>query len=246
MALGIISRPSSNRRACVTMPLPKLKDINWVTTDCYGTLIDWEKGILDAFTQGGRAGRVQLRRGAVPRTASSRSRRRSSGARTSSTPRSCAARRSRPPRRSAGSSSRRGPSSCPTASPAGCPSARRTPPWTGSRSATRSGSSPTSTTSCSASRGAICEPSSTWWSPRSRSAATSPTPPTSRSARGGSAARRAGSTSRSGYETDVAPVLKMNVPVIWVNRSGEKLDGRKPPTATVKNFREAAKRLGAG
>ena len=50
----------------------------------------------------------------------------------------------------------------------------------------------------------------------------------------------------SGYETDVAPVLKMNVPVIWVNRSGEKLDGRKPPTATVKNLREAAKRLGAG
>ncbi len=50
----------------------------------------------------------------------------------------------------------------------------------------------------------------------------------------------------SGYDTDVAPVLKMNVPVIWVNRSGEKLEGRKPPTATVKNFREAAKRLGAG
>jgi 2-haloacid dehalogenase len=50
----------------------------------------------------------------------------------------------------------------------------------------------------------------------------------------------------SGYETDIAPVLKMNVPVIWVNRKGEKLDGRKPPTATVKNFREAAKRLGAG
>ena len=50
----------------------------------------------------------------------------------------------------------------------------------------------------------------------------------------------------SGYETDIAPVLKMNVPVIWVNRKGEKLNGRKPPTATVKNFREAAKRLGAG
>src|SRR3954468_2975823 len=31
------------------MPLPKLKDITWVTTDCYGTLIDWEKGIIDAF-----------------------------------------------------------------------------------------------------------------------------------------------------------------------------------------------------
>jgi 2-haloacid dehalogenase len=31
------------------MALPKLKDITWVTTDCYGTLIDWEKGITDAF-----------------------------------------------------------------------------------------------------------------------------------------------------------------------------------------------------
>jgi hypothetical protein len=38
----------------------------------------------------------------------------------------------------------------------------------------------------------------------------------------------------------------MNVPVIWVNRHGEKLDGRKAPTATVKNLREAAKKLGAG
>ena len=30
------------------MALPSLKTINWVTTDCYGTLIDWERGILDA------------------------------------------------------------------------------------------------------------------------------------------------------------------------------------------------------
>src|SRR5204863_10012612 len=50
----------------------------------------------------------------------------------------------------------------------------------------------------------------------------------------------------SGYDTDVAPVLKMNVPVIWVNRHGEKLEGRKVPTAQAKNFREAAKKLGAG
>ena len=50
----------------------------------------------------------------------------------------------------------------------------------------------------------------------------------------------------SNYATDVAPVLKMNVPVIWVNRHGEKLEGRKAPSATVKNFRDAAKKLGAG
>src|ERR1044072_1737938 len=30
------------------MPLPSLKTIKWVTTDCYGTLIDWEKGIIEA------------------------------------------------------------------------------------------------------------------------------------------------------------------------------------------------------
>lgn len=49
----------------------------------------------------------------------------------------------------------------------------------------------------------------------------------------------------SSYVTDVAPLLKMNVPVIWVNRRGEKLEGRKSATVEVKNFREAAKRLGA-
>jgi 2-haloacid dehalogenase/putative hydrolase of the HAD superfamily len=47
------------------------------------------------------------------------------------------------------------------------------------------------------------------------------------------------------YETDIAPVLKMNVPVIWVNRHGEKLEGRKPPSAEVKNLRDAAAKLGA-
>lgn len=49
----------------------------------------------------------------------------------------------------------------------------------------------------------------------------------------------------SSYDTDVAPLLKMKVPVIWVNRKGEKLDGRKAPDATVKNFREAAAKVGA-
>ena len=50
----------------------------------------------------------------------------------------------------------------------------------------------------------------------------------------------------AGYDSDVAPLLKMNVPVIWVNRHGEKLEGRKAPSATVKTFRDAAKKLGAG
>ena len=49
-------------------------------------------------------------------------------------------------------------------------------------------------------------------------------------ARGGSAARRAGCTSAPATTNDIAPLLKMNVPVIWVNRHGEKLEGRKAPT----------------
>jgi len=49
----------------------------------------------------------------------------------------------------------------------------------------------------------------------------------------------------AGYETDVAPLLKMKVPVIWVNRHGEKLEGRAKPTAEVKTLRDAAARLGA-
>ncbi len=49
----------------------------------------------------------------------------------------------------------------------------------------------------------------------------------------------------SGYDTDVEPCLKMKVPVIWVNRHGQKLEqGQKKPTEEVKNLREAAKLLG--
>jgi 2-haloacid dehalogenase len=49
----------------------------------------------------------------------------------------------------------------------------------------------------------------------------------------------------SDYTNDVAPLLRMNVPVIWVNRHGERLEGRRAPSATVRNFRDAAKKLGA-
>jgi 2-haloacid dehalogenase/putative hydrolase of the HAD superfamily len=49
----------------------------------------------------------------------------------------------------------------------------------------------------------------------------------------------------SAYDADIAPCIKRKVPVIWVNRHGEKLEGRKAPDATVKNFREAAAKLGA-
>lgn len=64
-------------------------------------------------------------------------------------------------------------------------------------------------------------------------------------------ARRVGSKKNwvhigSGYENEVAPLLKMNVPVIWVNRHDEPLEGRKAPTKTVKTLRDAVKELGAG
>jgi 2-haloacid dehalogenase/putative hydrolase of the HAD superfamily len=50
----------------------------------------------------------------------------------------------------------------------------------------------------------------------------------------------------SGYESDVEPCLKQKVAVIWVNRHGRKLEsGQKKPTAEVKSFRDAAKLLKA-
>jgi 2-haloacid dehalogenase len=50
----------------------------------------------------------------------------------------------------------------------------------------------------------------------------------------------------SGYPTDVEPCIKQRIPVIWVNRTGEELDaGKKKPDAEVKTFRDAGKLLGA-
>jgi 2-haloacid dehalogenase/putative hydrolase of the HAD superfamily len=49
----------------------------------------------------------------------------------------------------------------------------------------------------------------------------------------------------SGYEADVEPCIKDKIPVIWVNRHGQKLESsQKKPTEEVKNLREAAKLLG--
>ena len=50
----------------------------------------------------------------------------------------------------------------------------------------------------------------------------------------------------SSYYYDVEPCVKLKIPVIWVNRTGEQLDaGAKKPTAEVKNLLEAARLLGA-
>jgi 2-haloacid dehalogenase len=48
----------------------------------------------------------------------------------------------------------------------------------------------------------------------------------------------------SSYYHDVEPCVKSKVPVIWVNRHGEELDpGAKKPTEEVKNLRDALKLL---
>jgi 2-haloacid dehalogenase len=50
----------------------------------------------------------------------------------------------------------------------------------------------------------------------------------------------------SSYYYDVEPCVKAKVPVIWVNRTGETLEpGAKKPTAEVKSLLEAARLLGA-
>jgi 2-haloacid dehalogenase len=49
----------------------------------------------------------------------------------------------------------------------------------------------------------------------------------------------------SGYQHDVEPCVKLKIPVIWVNRTKEQLEGnQKKPDAEVSNLREAIKLLG--
>jgi 2-haloacid dehalogenase/putative hydrolase of the HAD superfamily len=49
----------------------------------------------------------------------------------------------------------------------------------------------------------------------------------------------------SSYYHDIEPCVKAKIPVIWVNRHKETLDaGQRKPTAEVANLREAAKLLG--
>ncbi len=47
------------------------------------------------------------------------------------------------------------------------------------------------------------------------------------------------------YHHDIEPCLKDKVPVVWVNRRGEELEGRRKPDAEVKTLKEAAELLGA-
>jgi 2-haloacid dehalogenase len=51
----------------------------------------------------------------------------------------------------------------------------------------------------------------------------------------------------SSYYHDVEPCVKLKIPVVWVNRTKQQLDGgQKKPDAEVSNIREAIKLLGIG
>jgi 2-haloacid dehalogenase len=45
--------------------------------------------------------------------------------------------------------------------------------------------------------------------------------------------------------TDVQPCMKLKIPVIWINKKKEQLEGQKRPTAEVKDFRAAVTMLRA-
>ena len=224
------------------MPLPK--QITFVTFDVYGTLIDWETGIADAFKKAAAADGVSSNGTSCCRC-STRSSARSSRARTSSTPRSCAV----PPWEIAdaprsGSSTPPSRRFLPDSIRTGSPSRRLRCSCASSARSSRPAWSRTSTTSSSVRRAATSRTTSISSSRRSRSAPTSRTPRTSRRSSAASARRRAWSTSGRRYYHDVEPCLKAKIPVIWLNRHDEELEGRKKPTEQVKTLLDAAKLLG--
>jgi 2-haloacid dehalogenase/putative hydrolase of the HAD superfamily len=45
--------------------------------------------------------------------------------------------------------------------------------------------------------------------------------------------------------TDVQPCMKLRIPVIWINRKKEQLEGKQKPDAEVKDFRSAVTLLKA-
>jgi 2-haloacid dehalogenase len=226
------------------MPLPKLKDINWVTTDCYGTLIDWEKGITDAFErEADRDGltldtkallerffEVQaqimsgsyelyaevLRRAAV--TVAEEIDWTLEPSRAQFLPDSVS---SWPPFREANAAFDR----LKERYEVGIVSNIDDKLLGISRRHLRTELDLVVT----AQQVRSYKPDETHFR---------------------ETARRIGGKQgwvhiASGYDADIAPCIKRKVPVIWVNRHGEKLEGRKAPDATVKNLREAAAKLGA-
>jgi 2-haloacid dehalogenase len=226
------------------MALPKLKDINWVTTDCYGTLIDWEKGIMDAFKREADRDGLTIDEGAFLQSFFEKQAQIMSGSYELY---------AEVLRRAA-------------------VQAAEEIDWTLEPS--RAQFLPDSVASWPAFRevnaamdrikerydiGIISNVDDKLLGISRRHLRTEldlvvtaqqvrsykPDPTHLREC-----ARRIGGKKgwvhiASGYESDIGPALKLNVPVIWVNRHGEKLEGRKAPDATVKNLRDAAAKLGA-
>jgi 2-haloacid dehalogenase len=226
------------------MPLPKLKEINWVTTDCYGTLIDWEKGIIDTFTaEAARDGfsfdqqqfidrflevQAEIMGGSYELYAEVL-------------------------RRTAVRVAREiGWELEPSRAQFLPDSVSRWVPFREAnaamdRLAKRYDVGIVSNVDDKllgiSRRHLRTELELVVTAQQVRSYKPDP-------AHFKEAARRIGGKKgwvhiASGYNTDIAPLMKMNVPVIWVNRRGEKLEGRKKPDAEVKNLRDAAARLGA-
>jgi 2-haloacid dehalogenase len=227
------------------MPLPKLKDINWVTTDCYGTLIDWEKGILDAFHREAERDGFSFEEGEFLRRFFEIQAEiiRGSYELYAEVLRRATVRAAK----------EIGWELEPSRAQFLPDSVARWLPF-------REANAAMDRLSKRYEIGIVSNIDDKLLGVSRRHLRTDldlvvtaqqvrsykPDPAHFREC-----ARRIGGKKGwihigSGYDTDIAPCLKMNVPVIWVNRHGEKLDGRKPPTATVKNLREAAKRLGAG
>jgi hypothetical protein len=118
------------------MPLPK--EVTYVTFDVYGTLIDWETGVYDAFSrEAEKDGYTLSREELVPLFLETQQE--IKGGSYELYAGSCGAPPSRSRSSSGGRSSRRGPASCPSRSSAGRRSRRPTRSSTASGRSSRSG-----------------------------------------------------------------------------------------------------------
>ena len=228
------------------MALPS--KVNFVTFDVYGTLIDWETGVYDAFEKEAARDGFTIDDRTRSSPSSTRYAARDRGRLLRALRRGPAPRRrSRSPRTSTGRWSPRAPASCPTPSRAGRPSRRPTRSSTKFAKKFQTGLisniddkllGQTRRHIAARLRPRRHRPAGALLQARSRR--------TSRSARGGSARKKGWVHIASSYYHDVEPCLKEKVPVdLGQPQRKETRAGQKKPTAEVKTLLEAAKLLGA-
>ena len=211
------------------------QDHRFVTFDVYGTLIDWETGVYDAFEKEAERDGFTIDRDALIPLFHEISAARSRAAPTSSTPRCCAAPRSRSPRRSAGRSSPRARASCPTRSQRWPPFKETNPQLRSSRKQSQTGLISNIDDKLLGQTRRHIPPDFDLVVTAQQVRSYKPDP-----AHFKECARRIGGKKgwvhvASSYYHDVEPCLKAKVPVIWVNRNKEQLEsGQKKPTAEVK------------